>query len=130
MVLWTSNLIFNFSLTLPDDMLVSDLKWLSVYCRAYSVNFGDTVIEIPVVTGDIDYDQQEDFSHPEPESEPELEDDDDDELPPVVKNVVQLIEEVVNKVLKENLPEEQASDIMDALARTVAKTTVMIKSFL
>ena len=113
-------------------MLVSDLKWLSVWCRHYSVNFGDTVIEIPVVTGDIDYDQQEDFSNPEPESEPELEDDDDDELPPVVKNVVQLIQ-VVNQVLKENLPEEKASDvsdIMDALARTVAKTTVMITSFL
>ncbi len=28
-------------LTLPDNLKVSELKWMSVWCRAYRVNFGD-----------------------------------------------------------------------------------------
>ena len=28
-------------LTLPPEYEVSDLKWLSVWCRRFSVNFGD-----------------------------------------------------------------------------------------
>ena len=29
------------SLTLPDHLKTTDLKWLSVWCRAFRVNFGD-----------------------------------------------------------------------------------------
>jgi len=29
------------TLTLPDNLKTSDLKWLSVWCRAFRVNFGD-----------------------------------------------------------------------------------------
>ena len=29
------------TLTLPNDLEVDDLKWISVWCRQYSVNFGD-----------------------------------------------------------------------------------------
>ena len=31
-------------LPLPDGMKVSDLKWISVWCRKYSVNFGELVL--------------------------------------------------------------------------------------
>ena len=31
-------------LTLPDDLKVSDLKWLSIWCRQFEVNFGDVII--------------------------------------------------------------------------------------
>ena len=34
-------------LTLPNDLKVSDLKWISVWCRAYEVIFGDFIFEIP-----------------------------------------------------------------------------------
>ena len=33
----------DLKLTLPDDLKVSDLKWFSVWCRQYSVNFGDLI---------------------------------------------------------------------------------------
>ena len=33
----------NIVLHLPKDIRVSDLKWLSVWCRAYAVNFGDVI---------------------------------------------------------------------------------------
>ena len=29
------------TLKLPDDLKVSDLKWISVWCRRFQVNFGD-----------------------------------------------------------------------------------------
>ena len=32
-------------LPLPNDVKVSDLKWISVWCREFSVNFGDFIIE-------------------------------------------------------------------------------------
>ena len=32
-------------LTLPGDIKVSDLKWISVWCREYEVNFGDIIIK-------------------------------------------------------------------------------------
>ena len=31
------------SLTLPPHLTVSDLRWLSVWCKAYEINFGDVV---------------------------------------------------------------------------------------
>ena len=34
-------------LTLPNDLKVSDLKWISVWCRRFEVNFGDFIFEIP-----------------------------------------------------------------------------------
>ena len=33
--------ILRCSLTLPDHLKTTDLKWLSVWCRAFRVNFGD-----------------------------------------------------------------------------------------
>ena len=38
-------------LHLPSDVRVSDLKWLSVWCRAYSVNFGEVIWPDTVVPG-------------------------------------------------------------------------------
>ncbi len=32
-------------LTLPPEVEVSDLKWISVWCRRFSVNFGDLLID-------------------------------------------------------------------------------------
>jgi hypothetical protein len=34
-------------LTLPNDLKVSDLKWISVWCREYEENFGDFIFENP-----------------------------------------------------------------------------------
>ena len=31
-------------LPLPNDLKVADLKWISVWCRKYSVNFGELVL--------------------------------------------------------------------------------------
>ena len=30
-------------LTLPDGVKVTDLKWISVWCRLFSINFGDFI---------------------------------------------------------------------------------------
>jgi len=44
-------------LPLPDNVKVSDLKWFSVWCREYSVNFGDFIIENDIKTNnEFDYD--------------------------------------------------------------------------
>ena len=32
-------------LTLPEDIKFSDLKWIAVWCRRYSMNFGDFIFE-------------------------------------------------------------------------------------
>ena len=32
-------------LTLPNNITVPDLKWISVWCRQFSINFGDFVFE-------------------------------------------------------------------------------------
>ena len=34
----------NIKLTLPEEVDVTDLKWFSVWCRQFSVNFGDLVV--------------------------------------------------------------------------------------
>ena len=31
----------NIKLTLPDTLKVTDIRWLSIWCRKYSINFGD-----------------------------------------------------------------------------------------
>jgi hypothetical protein len=33
----------DITLTLPDTLQATDIKWLSVWCRAFSVNFGDLI---------------------------------------------------------------------------------------
>jgi len=35
----------NITLTLPEDKTVDDFKWLSVWCRQFSVNFGDVIFK-------------------------------------------------------------------------------------
>ena len=32
-------------LTLPDGVKVTDLKWISVWCRRFAINFGDLLLE-------------------------------------------------------------------------------------
>lgn len=66
------------TLILPDHMKVSDLKWMSVWCRLYSVDFGNLIFpaefEVPGAEPE-----------PESESEPEPEPTKKEELPsPVV----------------------------------------------
>ena len=39
-------------LTLPPEYEVSDLKWLSVWCRRFSVNFGDIKFDRSVLETD------------------------------------------------------------------------------
>jgi hypothetical protein len=34
----------DIKLTLPEDLNVTDLKWFSVWCRQFSVNFGDLIV--------------------------------------------------------------------------------------
>lgn len=48
------------TLTLPPTLKVSDLKWFSVWCRLYSVDFGNLMIPADFAVPE-----------PEPESEPE-----------------------------------------------------------
>ena len=44
-------------LPLPENVKVSDLKWFSVWCREYSVNFGDFNIKDDIKTNnEFDYD--------------------------------------------------------------------------
>ena len=33
----------DIKLTLPDTLKATDIKWLSIWCRAFSVNFGDLI---------------------------------------------------------------------------------------
>ena len=40
------------TLTLPENLKVTDLKWLSVWCRAFSVNFGDIIFPQNFALGD------------------------------------------------------------------------------
>ena len=40
-------------LHLPRDVRVSELKWLSVWCRAYTVNFGEVIWPDNIVPGNI-----------------------------------------------------------------------------
>jgi len=54
------------TLTLPPTLKVSDLKWLSVWCRLYSVDFGNLMIPA-------DFEVPEANAEPEPKTEPEPE---------------------------------------------------------
>ena len=55
----------NFSLTLPTNLRVTDLQWLSVWCRAFKKNFGD--IFFPVALPKIDQGGEEPLPEPLPE---------------------------------------------------------------
>ena len=41
----SSSLKVNLELTLPTDIKVSDIKWLSVWCRKFKLNMGDLVAD-------------------------------------------------------------------------------------
>ena len=59
----------NITLKTPPSLKTSDIKWLSVWCRAYSIDFGSFYFNIP---------DEKDYYYTvaEPESEPELNNDD------------------------------------------------------
>jgi len=59
----------DLTLTLPPGTQVSDLKWLSVWCRAFQVNFGDLVADFT-----LDHDHEGSDAEAESESEPETTD--------------------------------------------------------
>merc|ERR1719354_349150 len=54
-------------LTLPEGWQMSDIKWISVWCRQFSVNFGELV-----VPDGFQIQEDDDIPHPgAPEPEPE-----------------------------------------------------------
>jgi len=59
----------DLKVVLPDDLTVSELKWFAVWCRQYSVNFGDLIF-----TKEVTFDVTEPPKVEEPEV-PTLEDD-------------------------------------------------------
>jgi len=74
------------TLRLPENMKVGDIKWLSVWCRKFSVDFGNLIFptdlnlptskpagELPAPLAPVD----NSVAEPEPESEPEPEHDHD-----------------------------------------------------
>merc|ERR1712179_732098 len=74
------------TLILPEHLKVSDLKWLSVWCRKFSVDFGNVIfatdvkipgsssLPSPIVPPSNDLKPEpEPESEPEPETEPEPE---------------------------------------------------------
>jgi len=76
------------TLRLPENMKVGDIKWLSVWCRKFSVDFGNLIFptdlnlptskpagELPAPLAPVDNSVAE--PEPEPESEPEPEHDHD-----------------------------------------------------
>jgi hypothetical protein len=63
----------DITLTLPPGTMVSDLKWISVWCRAFQVNFGDIIFPV-------DFKLEEAAA----ESEPETTEDIDSLHPPLV----------------------------------------------
>ena len=67
----------DIKLTLPDTLKATDIKWLSVWCRAFGVNFGD--MSFPV-----DFSLHEDEA--EAEVEPEPAHPKEPELPEVPRN--------------------------------------------
>ncbi|XP_023321495.1 protein Skeletor, isoforms B/C [Eurytemora carolleeae] len=78
-------------LTLPQSFKVSDVKWLSIWCRKFSVDFGNTMFpedlvfddedDVPSPLAPEDDEHSQDWNHvdnhvdpqaePEPDSEPE-----------------------------------------------------------
>ena len=54
----------DIELTTPTNLKTTDIKWLSVWCRLYKVNFGEAFLKFP---------DEEGKAESEPESEPEKE---------------------------------------------------------
>merc|ERR1712020_750208 len=63
------------TLTLPDTLKATDIKWLSVWCRAFSVNFGDLTFPDDLALPD---------KHPQPPTTPKHSPKPTTELPPPV----------------------------------------------
>merc|ERR1711997_223767 len=57
------------TLTLPDTLKATDIKWLSVWCRAFSVNFGDLIFPENLVLDGVVEPADEPKSEPEPEQD-------------------------------------------------------------
>jgi len=47
------------TLTLPDDLKATELKWLSVWCRKFAVNFGDVYFPDEFALGEEDKEEEE-----------------------------------------------------------------------
>merc|ERR1712110_10793 len=65
----------DIKLTLPDTLKATDIKWLSVWCRAFSVNFGDLTFPDDLALPD---------KHPQPPTTPKYSPKPTTELPPPV----------------------------------------------
>ena len=69
----------DIKLTLPDTLKSTDIKWLSVWCRAFSVNFGDLTFPDGLSLPD---------KHPQPPTTPKHSPKPTTELPPPVLSPV------------------------------------------
>jgi hypothetical protein len=60
------------TLTIPEGWQMSDIKWISVWCRQFSVNFGELVVAdgFKASSGDINSPVAEPEAEPEQEPEP------------------------------------------------------------
>merc|ERR1711997_586808 len=78
----------DIKLTLPDTLKSTDIKWLSVWCRAFSVNFGDLTfpdgLSLPGATADVTYPDK----RPQPPTTPKHSPQPTTELPPPVLSPV------------------------------------------
>jgi len=70
----------DIKLTLPDTLKATDIKWLSVWCRAFGVNFGDMSFPVDFSLHEVDE------AEAEPETEPEPAHPQEPELPEVPRN--------------------------------------------
>ena len=64
----------DIKLTLPDTLKATDIKWLSIWCRAFSVNFGDLIFPDELSLGEHSPETPMILNtEGEPESKPETE---------------------------------------------------------
>ena len=64
----------DIKLTLPNTLKATDIKWLSIWCRAFSVNFGDLIFPDKLSLGEHSPETPMDLNTDgEPESKPETE---------------------------------------------------------
>jgi len=66
----------DITLTLPEEWQMSDIKWISVWCRRFTVNFGELVVPEGFKAPNAD-EPGNPIAEPEPETEPEPEHDHD-----------------------------------------------------
>lgn len=56
----------NITLVLPDEMETKELRWLSVWCKEFSVNFGELIFPHLMYTDDSDNNSNnDDYNNPE-----------------------------------------------------------------